>query len=207
MYSNFFGFSVKPFELAPDPRFLYLNEGLREALATLVYGIQERRGFILMTGEPGTGKTTMLNAAADQFDENTKVVRFPRDLVEESLRGAALWSEVNDKLDQSGYSLSGGQQQRLCIARTIAVKPDIILMDEPASALDPIATLRIEELMRELPPDMVAEVRDFIEFLLSKRGRRAGVTLRQDWAGTLREHRQQYTSLELQHRASKWRGD
>ena len=72
------------------------------------------------------------------------------DLVEQSLRQAALWDEVKDKLDQSGLSLSGGQQQRLCIARTIAVKPEIILMDEPTSALDPIATLRIEELIQEL---------------------------------------------------------
>jgi phosphate transport system ATP-binding protein len=71
-------------------------------------------------------------------------------LVEESLRQAALWDEVNDKLDQSGYSLSGGQQQRLCIARALAVKPEIVLMDEPTSALDPIATLRIEELIQEL---------------------------------------------------------
>ena len=71
-------------------------------------------------------------------------------LVEQSLRQAALWDEVKDKLDQSGYSLSGGQQQRLCIARTIAVQPEIILMDEPASALDPIATLRIEELIQDL---------------------------------------------------------
>ena len=72
------------------------------------------------------------------------------DLVEEALGRAALWDEVKDKLDQSGYSLSGGQQQRLCIARTIAVKPEIILMDEPTSALDPVATLRIEELIQEL---------------------------------------------------------
>ncbi len=69
------------------------------------------------------------------------------DLVEEALRGAALWDEVKDKLKQSAYGLSGGQQQRLCIARTIATQPDVILMDEPCSALDPIATSRIEDLM------------------------------------------------------------
>jgi phosphate transport system ATP-binding protein len=75
------------------------------------------------------------------------------DLVEQALRGAALWGEVHDKLQQSGLSLSGGQQQRLCIARAIAVRPDIILMDEPCSALDPISTLKIEELMHDLSED------------------------------------------------------
>src|SRR5262249_21381762 len=72
------------------------------------------------------------------------------EVVERSLRGAALWEEVKDRLKASALGLSGGQQQRLCIARTIAVEPEVVLMDEPCSALDPIATARIEDLMREL---------------------------------------------------------
>jgi phosphate transport system ATP-binding protein len=108
------------------------------------------------------------------------------DLVEQSLRQAVLWDEVKDKLDQSGYSLSGGQQQRLCIARTIALRPDIILMDEPASALDPIATLKIENLMGELAKDytiivvthnmqQAARVSNYTAFFSLEENTRAGV--------------------------------
>ena len=99
-------------------------------------------------------------------------------LVEDSLRRAALWDEVKDELDKSGLALSGGQQQRLCIARAIAVQPEIILMDEPASALDPVATLKIEDLMRELAEDytivvvthnmqQAGRVSDYTAFLLA----------------------------------------
>jgi phosphate transport system ATP-binding protein len=96
--------------------------------------------------------------------------------VEQSLRRAALWEEVKDKLDTNGLSLSGGQQQRLCIARTVAVKPDVILLDEPCSALDPISTAKIEELIDELKTDytivivthnmqQAARVSDFTAFM------------------------------------------
>ena len=71
-------------------------------------------------------------------------------IVEKSLRGAAIWDEVKDRLNQNAYGLSGGQQQRLCIARCLAIEPDVILMDEPTSALDPISTLKVEELVQEL---------------------------------------------------------
>ena len=99
------------------------------------------------------------------------------EIVERSLRQAAVWEDVKDKLHQSGLELSGGQQQRLCIARAIAVEPSVILMDEPASALDPISTLKIEELMQELKSDytivivthnmqQAARVSDFTAFLM-----------------------------------------
>ncbi len=74
-------------------------------------------------------------------------------ITEESLKGAALWDEVKDRLNENAYSLSGGQQQRLCIARSMAVNPEVILMDEPTSALDPVATMKIEELMEDLRKD------------------------------------------------------
>lgn len=113
------------------------------------------------------------------------------ELVEQSLRGAALWDEVKDKLKESAYALSGGQQQRLCIARTIAIQPEIILMDEPASALDPISTLRIEELMQELKKNytiiivthnmqQAARVSDFTAMMMLYEDTRSGTVIEYD---------------------------
>ncbi len=109
-------------------------------------------------------------------------------LVEKSLRQAALWEEVKDKLHESGLSLSGGQQQRLCIARAIAVEPDVILMDEPAAALDPISTLRIEELMHDIVKEytivivthnmqQAARVSDFTAMMMLKDKTRSGTVI------------------------------
>jgi len=111
------------------------------------------------------------------------------EIVESSLRKAALWDEVKDALEKSALTLSGGQQQRLCIARALSVEPEVILMDEPCSALDPIATLRIEELMRELAKNytivivthnmqQAARVSDYTAFVM----------MREDGAGELVEY-------------------
>jgi phosphate transport system ATP-binding protein len=117
--------------------------------STDVYELRKRVGMVFQKPNPfpmsiydNIAYGPLLHEIAED-DELDKIV-------EESLRGAALWEEVKDRLDDNAFSLSGGQQQRLCIARTLSISPDIILMDEPCSALDPIATTKIEALMREL---------------------------------------------------------
>ena len=114
-----------------------------------VVSVRRHIGMVFQKPNPFPTMSIYDNVAAGLRLTGTKGVNV-RERVEQSLRGAGLWEEVKDRLGQPGIGLSGGQQQRLCIARTIAVEPEVILMDEPASALDPISTLKIEELIHEL---------------------------------------------------------
>ena len=111
--------------------------------------VRRRIGMVFQKANPFP-KSIYDNVAFGPRVNGTRKRSTLDDIVEKSLRGAALWDEVSGRLKASGMSLSGGQQQRLCIARAIAVEPEILLMDEPCSALDPIATARIEDLMQEI---------------------------------------------------------
>ncbi|GAB3621694.1 phosphate ABC transporter ATP-binding protein PstB [Glutamicibacter endophyticus] len=116
--------------------------------------VRSQIGMVFQRPNPFPTMSIRDNVLAGVKLNGKKIAKSDADaLVEKSLRGANLWNEVKDRLDKPGAGLSGGQQQRLCIARTIAVKPDVILMDEPCSALDPISTLAIEDLINELKND------------------------------------------------------
>jgi phosphate transport system ATP-binding protein len=117
-----------------------------------VVDLRKKIGMVFQRPNPFP-KTIFDNVAYGPRSHGMRDRKRLSDLVERSLRQAALWDEVKDELNKSGLALSGGQQQRLCIARALAVEPDVILMDEPASALDPVATLKIEELIQELKKD------------------------------------------------------
>ncbi len=138
--------------------------------------LRRRVGMVFQKPNPFPTMSVFDNVAAGLRLNGVRDKKRLAEVVEKSLRHAALWDEVKDSLDKSGVSLSGGQQQRLCIARTLAVNPEVILMDEPASALDPIATARIEELIHELKKEFTivivthnmqqaARVSDFTAFL------------------------------------------
>jgi phosphate transport system ATP-binding protein len=114
-----------------------------------VVAVRRAIGMVFQKPNPFPTMSIFDNVAAGLKLAGVKGVDM-RERVEQSLLGAGLWEEVKDRLDKPGVGLSGGQQQRLCIARTIAVEPDVILMDEPCSALDPIATLKIEDLIQDL---------------------------------------------------------
>ncbi|MDN4475479.1 phosphate ABC transporter ATP-binding protein PstB [Demequina sp. SYSU T00192] len=116
--------------------------------------VRRHVGMVFQRPNPFPTMSIAENVLAGVKLNNKRISRADADdLVESSLRGANLWEEVKDRLDKPGSSLSGGQQQRLCIARAIAIKPDVLLMDEPCSALDPISTLAIEDLIQELKND------------------------------------------------------
>jgi phosphate transport system ATP-binding protein len=116
--------------------------------------VRRRVGMVFQKANPFPTMSIRDNVLAGVKLNNRRISKSAADeLVESALKGANLWNEVKDRLDKPGMGLSGGQQQRLCIARTIAVKPEVVLMDEPCSALDPISTLAIEDLIHELKED------------------------------------------------------
>ncbi|MEO5919817.1 MAG: phosphate ABC transporter ATP-binding protein PstB [Pseudolysinimonas sp.] len=116
--------------------------------------VRRQVGMVFQRPNPFPTMSIKENVLAGVKLNNRKITKGDADdLTEKSLKGANLWNEVKDRLDKPGSSLSGGQQQRLCIARAIAVAPDVILMDEPCSALDPISTLAIEDLIEEMKQD------------------------------------------------------
>ncbi len=116
--------------------------------------VRRRVGMVFQKPNPFPTMSIAENVLAGVKLNNKRISKSAADqLVEESLRGANLWEEVKNRLNKPGGGLSGGQQQRLCIARTIAVKPDVVLMDEPCSALDPISTLAVEDLIHNLKKD------------------------------------------------------
>ena len=140
--------------------------------------VRRRIGMVFQRANPFPTMSIFDNVAAGLRLNGLADRRTLPAIVEKSLRQSALWEEVKDKLGQAGTALSGGQQQRLCIARALAVEPDVLLMDEPASALDPVATLKIEELMQELKRDytivivthnmqQAARVSEFTAFMLA----------------------------------------
>jgi phosphate transport system ATP-binding protein len=142
---------------------------------TNVYDLRRKVGMVFQKPNPFP-KSIFENVAFGPKIHKIASGKKLDEIVEKSLRGAALWDEVEDRLNDSAFSLSGGQQQRLCIARALAVEPEIILMDEPCSALDPAATARIENLIRELREkytviivthnlQQAARVSDFTAFL------------------------------------------
>jgi phosphate transport system ATP-binding protein len=138
--------------------------------------IKRRMGMVFQKPNPFPTMSIYDNVAAGLKLNGIRDKHLINEIVEESLKGAALWNEVKDELAKPGISLSGGQQQRLCIARALAMQPEVLLMDEPTSALDPIASAKIEELINDLKRDLTiiivthnmqqaARVSDFTAFM------------------------------------------
>ncbi len=178
-----------------EGRILYRDVDLQAKNIDAV-GVRRRIGMVFQRPNP------FPKSIYDNVAYGPRVLGLKEDLdgrVEQALRRAALWEEVKDRLKKSAWSLSGGQQQRLCIARCLAIEPEVILMDEPASALDPIATTRIEDLMHELKRDYtivvvthnmqqaarVADMTAFFSISKGAEGERSGVLVEYDDTKTI----------------------